>query len=83
MITTLPDVVNNQQYELKLSQQKDPMQRLFLIDKMAACYTFTNIARATELLKEQAIILETHNYPDFKLNYQLNRANIDNQLYDF
>ncbi len=83
MITTLPDVVNNEQYELKLSLQKDPMQRLFLIDQMAGCYTFTNIGRATELLEEQAILFKTHDYPDFKLNYQLNRANVDNQLYNF
>lgn len=83
MITTLPNVVINQQYELKLSQQKDPMQRLLLIDKMTDCYTFTNIRRATELLEEQAVIFQTHDYPDFKLNYELNRANLDNQLYNF
>lgn len=83
MITTLPNVVNFQQYELKLSQQKDPMQRLLLIDQMAGCYTFTNISRALELLEEQAVIFKTHDYPDFRLNYQLNRANIDNQLYNF
>ncbi|MBX2873383.1 MAG: hypothetical protein KTR30_14825, partial [Saprospiraceae bacterium] len=83
MITTLPNVVINQQYELKLSQQKDPMQRLLLIDKMTDCYAFTNIKRATELLEEQAVIFQTHDYPDFKLNYELNRANLDNQLYHF
>lgn len=72
-----------QQLELKLQQQKDPLQRLVLIDQLAGRYAFTNIQRAEVLLQEQGKILRKCDYPDFLLNYHLNLANIENQLYHF
>lgn len=71
------------QLELKLQQQKDPLQRLFLIDQLTASYVFTNIQRAEVLLEEQRSILQDCDYPDFLLNYHLNVANIENQLYRY
>jgi len=69
--------------EQKLPRQKDPLQRLFLLDSMASYYAFTNVARARELLAEQQCILDQHDNPDFRLNYHLNKATVDNQLYQF
>lgn len=72
-----------QQLELKLQQQKDPLQRLLLIDQLAKRYVFTNIQRAEILLQEQKRILDQCDYPDFQLNFHLNVANIENQLYHY
>lgn len=72
-----------QQLELKLQQQKDPLQRLLLIDQLAKRYVFTNIQRAELLLQEQKRILDQYDYPDFQLNFHLNVANIENQLYHY
>lgn len=83
MTTAAPTLFSISQLELKLPRQKDPLQRLFLIDNMASYYAFTNIARAQELLAEQLCILETHDHPDFLLNYHLNKATVENQLYNF
>ena len=71
------------QLEYKLKQQKDPLQRMTLIDQLAAYYTFTNVSRGKVLLAEQRRILESHDYPDFRLNCLLSLAIIENQLYNF
>lgn len=69
--------------ENKLKLQSEPLQRLVLIDQMAGHYAFTNVRRAQALLQEQVEILKVHDYPDFRLNYFLNSAIIENQLYNF
>ena len=74
---------SNSQLEYRLRQQKEPLQRLILLDKLAGRYTFTNIRRAQQLLKEQWGLLQKLDYPDFKLNYFINTALIENQLYNF
>ncbi len=69
--------------EFKLSQQKDPLQRMLLIDQLTGQYAFTQVERARELLLEQKELLDQYNYPDFRLNYLLRTAIIENQLYNF
>lgn len=76
-------MLNPQTLEQKLQQRKDPMQRLALIDQLACHYAFTNVARARQLLEEEYRILRVFNYSDFKLNYHLNLATIENNLYHF
>ncbi|MCB0630026.1 MAG: histidine kinase [Saprospiraceae bacterium] len=84
MFGTIPYTTDDyQQLELKLQQQRDPLQRLLLIDQLTARYVFTNIHRAKVLLQEQERILQDYDYPDYRLNYHLNLANIENQLYHF
>lgn len=69
--------------EQKLQQQEDPLQRLLLLDQLAGHYAYTNVHRAQELLAELLNILQVHIYPDYRLNYHLNTAIIENQLYNF
>ncbi len=83
MTSIAPTLLSINQLEQKLPRQKDPMQRLFLIDNMASYYAFTNVTRAQELLAEQQRILAQHDNLDFQLNYHLNKATVDNQLYHF
>lgn len=59
------------------------MQRLLLIDQLAALYVFTNITRTQTLLAEQEQLLAGRKYPDYLLNYHLHSATIENQLYNF
>jgi tetratricopeptide (TPR) repeat protein len=69
--------------EQKLALQSNPRQRLVLIDHLTAHYAFTDVNRASSLLEEQYEILETYNYPDFKLNFHLNKAIVENHRYNF
>lgn len=71
------------QLEQQLLRQKDALQRLFLIDQLAGYYAFTNVTRAKELLAEQTKLLQSQDTPDFLLNYHLNMATIENQLYNY
>ncbi len=83
MTGTVPSMNEIQQLENKLKLQFEPLQRLFLIDQLTGHYAFTNVRRAQSLLEEQFEILKIHDYPDFRLNYYLNSAIIENQLYHF
>jgi tetratricopeptide (TPR) repeat protein len=83
MISPLSQVFNSGELEQKLEFQGDPLQRLILIDKLSSYYAYTNLHRAQELLKEQLEILKTYEHPDFLLNYHINQAIIENQLYNF
>jgi len=83
MTSTAPQSQEINELEFKLRQHQEPLQRLLLIDKLAAHYSFTNVSRAKILLSEQFDILKTHDYPDFRLNCYLNLAIIENQLYNF
>ena len=67
----------------KLAVETDPLQRLFLIDKLASHYAFTNIDKADILLEEQYQLFEMVDYPDFKVNYFLNRGMVENQRYNY
>ena len=40
------------QWELKLLQQTEPLQRLLIIDRLAAYFAYTNLQRAEELPEE-------------------------------
>lgn len=83
MIGQVPQRIILSDLEQKLQLQRDPLQRLILLDQLAGHYVFTNLERAKELLAEQLVILSDFNYPDFKLNFHIYTAIIENQLYDF
>lgn len=83
MTTNISQQLDVLSLELQLEDQKPPKQRLILIDQLTGHYTFTNLKRATCLLNEQEKILSFYSFPDFKVNYHLNRAFIDNQLYRY
>jgi two-component system, LytTR family, sensor kinase len=83
MITAIPQTKDVLLLEQKLQQQEDPLQRLLLLDQLAGHYAYTNVHRAQELLAELLDILQVHIYPDYRLNYHLNTAIIENQLYNF
>lgn len=82
-MTTVPNNRYVNQLEAQLKQHKEPMQRLIVIDKLAGHYSYTNVPRAQKLLAEQLEILNQQDHPDFRLNYHLNTATIENQLYNF
>lgn len=69
--------------EQKLAHQKDKQQRIILIDQLASHYAYTDVAKARALLTEQQQLLLSWNIPDFKLNFHLNTAIVENQLYNF
>ena len=67
----------------KLAVEKDPLQRLSLIDRLASYYSFTDTEKALILLDEQYQLLNLGDYLDFKVNYLLNRAMVENQRYNY
>ena len=81
MVTNYQNTI--EELEQKLLLQKDSRQRLVLIDHLTTHYAFTNVSRALSLLEEQFNILEVYSYPDFKLNFYLNKAIVENHLYHY
>lgn len=81
MTTNISREIDVLSLELQLEDQEPPKQRLLIIDQLAGYYTFTNLNRATKLLDEQEKILIDFPFPDFQVNFHLNKAFIDNQLY--
>ena len=69
---------NLRRLEAKLDRQKDPYQRLILLDQLSGDYVFINYRKAQKHLAEQLSILKKDPYPDFQLNYHLNTAIIEN-----
>ena len=58
-------------------------QRLFTLDKVVSQLVFTDISKAQKNLAEQREILEGFEQPDFQLNFHLNTALVENQLYNY
>lgn len=83
MTTSATAPFSTNQLEQQLKKQKDPLQRLYVIDQLASHYTYTNMRRAQELLTEQFRLLQQLEEPDFELSYHLNAATIENQLYNY
>ncbi|MCB0568778.1 MAG: histidine kinase [Phaeodactylibacter sp.] len=79
----VPQVINVTELESKLRLQRDPLQRLISLDKLASHYCYTNVARAKDLLNEFRAILDSYDNPDFWLNFHLYAATAENQLYHF
>lgn len=69
--------------EERLSAQKDQLQRVVLLDKLASHFMFTNYKKAFKYLGEIRTILKTHPNQDYLFNYHLYTAFIENQLYNF
>ncbi|MEM9821859.1 MAG: histidine kinase [Bacteroidota bacterium] len=77
------DITAVKRLELKLAKQSHPKQRIVILDQLAGHYVFTNYREAQKLLTEEKEILEHHSDPDYQLNYHINKAFIENQLYNF
>ena len=69
--------------EAQLKRLQDPMQRLLVLDQLAANYVFTRQDRAAETLEELQQILSHHDLPDYELNYRLYRAGLHNLRYEY
>ena len=69
--------------ERELNAHSDRSQRLVILDQLVNHYAYTNVLRASEILKEQAAIFEEYNFPDFYLNYLIHASFVENQLYHF
>ena len=74
---------NLRRLEAQLDKQKDPYQRLILLDQLTSHYAFTNYRKAQKNLAEQDSILKKSEDRDFRLSYHLNTATIENQLYNY
>lgn len=83
LVSTESTNINPESLEQKLQQQRDPRQRLVLLNQLAGHYAYTNPPRALCLLEEQRQILEEVDLPDFWLNYYLNLGNVQNLRYDY
>ncbi len=69
--------------EQKLEQQKDFKQRIVLLDQLTAFLVYTNVRRAQQLLSELQAILKYYPNEDIELNYHINTALVENQLYNY
>ncbi|MEM1323116.1 MAG: histidine kinase [Bacteroidota bacterium] len=83
MIGTITKEATLKRLEAQLDRQKDDKQRLILLDQMASHYAFTDVRKAQRLLAQQLEILKKDPQPDFQLNYHINTALIENQLYNY
>ncbi len=63
--------------------QRDELQQLALIEKLAAHYVYTDVRRAQKLLARQKEILDRRDLPDFRLAYHIHTGFIENQLYNY
>lgn len=77
------DITAVKRLEAKLSKQQEPRQRIVLLDQLAGHYAFTNYREAQKLLAEEKELLERFPNPDYQLNYHINKAFIENQLYNY
>ncbi len=74
------------QAEKKLESQKDPRQRIVLLDELASFYAYTDTKRAIILLDELNALLklvEFEEFADFRLNHLIYCAAVENQLYNY
>ena len=69
--------------EAQLERQKDPYQRLILLDQLTSHYAYTNFRKAQKILGEQEAILNEFEDRDFQLSFHLNTAIVENQLYNY
>lgn len=83
MATTVANLTNLRRLEAQLEKQKDLYQRLVILDQLTSHYAFTNYRKAQKNLAEQEAILKEIDDRDFRLNFHLNTANIENQLYNY
>jgi len=83
MISPLSQPTYLRLLEQKLEQQTDPKQRLVLLDQAITQMAFTDVLKAQTLLAEQEEILKTFDNPDLRLNFHLNTAIVENQLYNY
>lgn len=59
------------------------LQRLSALDKYTGQLVFTDISKAQKFLAEQNEILKEFPQPDFQLNFHINTALVENQLYNY
>jgi two-component sensor histidine kinase len=59
------------------------LQLLTTYDRLASQLVFTDIRKAQKYLDEMNLLLKELNLPDFELNYYLNSALVENQLYNY
>ncbi len=83
MAPTAASISNIRRLESQLEKQKDPFQRLIILDQLTGYFAFTNYRKAQKNLAEQEAILLKVNDRDFKLRFHLNTAIIENQLYNY
>ncbi len=83
MAPLVASLTNLRRLETQLDKQKDPYQRLILLDQLTSHYAFTNYRKAQKNLGEQNAILDKFENRDFRLSYHLNTAIIENQLYNY
>lgn len=61
----------------------DKQKRLLALDRAISELVFTDIAKARESLEEEKEILDDQPNPELLLNYHLNSAQVENQLYHY
>ncbi len=76
----LPEIAK---LEKQLQNQTDNRKKLILLDRLASYYVLTNVKEAQNYLAEQLNILTQEQNPDLELNYHLNTAFVENQMYNF
>lgn len=84
MIQTYPDANEDiVKLESTLHLIDERLKRLTTLDRLASQLVFTDISKAQKYLSEILQILQDYDQPDFALNYNLNMALVENQLYNF
>jgi len=69
--------------EQQLLRQKDDKQRIIILDQLASQYAYTNVRKAQKFLSDLLETLKRVPNADLKLNYHLNTAFAENQLYNY
>lgn len=86
MATSLALIESNEdveKLESTLHLIDERLQRLATLDRLASQFVFTDISKAQKYLSEILQILKEVDQPDFVLNYNLNMALLENQLYNY
>lgn len=84
MVSTHSDIKEDvPKAEYTLHHLDERLQRLATLDKAAAELVYTDISKAQKYLAEILQILKDYDQPDFKLNFNLNMALVENQLYNY
>ncbi|MBI5917487.1 MAG: histidine kinase [Bacteroidetes bacterium] len=84
MIHTYPDTNENLiKLESNLHLIDERLQRLTTLDKLSSQLVFSDITKAQKYLAEILEIFAEYDHPDIRLNYHLNTALVENQLYNY
>lgn len=83
MTGSIAKLADLRKLELQLERQKDDKQRIIILDQLASQYAYSNVRKSQKFLSDLLELLKHSPNADLKLNYHLNTAFVENQLYNY